>query len=253
MAAVFTPLAAKSANAAAVRISNCVAPSSAAAGRTRSIARSKPTGSVCRRSCQPDTCGEVYARPPIVAASRRVAVDFPFVPTTWIVSSSRSGFPRRASSSRIRSSPKPSVGHGLSELTQRVALCNVLPKLLALTLDGVRICVRHELLVSEHLLRPVDLLLQPRPLGLDVAATLAGGTDDRFEDPQRVAGERDANLATPVNPRRGLREVKRVVVASRRCRFRPRRHHESRPATRYLRPNLLGHMRHDGMEELEQP
>ncbi len=59
IAAALTPRAAKSAKAAAVTASNCVAPTASAAGRTRSIARAKPSRSVCSRSCQPETCGEV--------------------------------------------------------------------------------------------------------------------------------------------------------------------------------------------------
>ena len=50
-------------------------------------AASKPAGSVSSRSHQPATCGDVYApvRRPSAARSAaivRVAVDFPFVPTT---------------------------------------------------------------------------------------------------------------------------------------------------------------------------
>ena len=87
IAAASTPCAANSASAAAVSASNCVAPMRSAAARTRPTARSKPSASVSSRSSQPETCGDVYAptRKPSVRSSAaivRVAVDFPFVPTT---------------------------------------------------------------------------------------------------------------------------------------------------------------------------
>ena len=49
------------ANAAAVSVSNCVAPTASAAARTRATARSNESASVSSRSCQPLTCGDVYA------------------------------------------------------------------------------------------------------------------------------------------------------------------------------------------------
>ena len=42
-----------------------------------------------------------------------VAVDLPFVPTTWMAGYASWGSPSSASRARIRSSPKPSRGHGL--------------------------------------------------------------------------------------------------------------------------------------------
>ena len=50
-----------------------------------------------------------------------VAVDLPFVPTTWIAGYASCGSPSSASSSCIRSSPKPSRGQGESESSQSVA------------------------------------------------------------------------------------------------------------------------------------
>ena len=67
-----------------------------AAARTRPTARSKPSTSVSSRSSQPETCGDVYAptRKPFLRNSSaivRVAVDFPFVPTTCTRGNARSG------------------------------------------------------------------------------------------------------------------------------------------------------------------
>ena len=59
--ATSTPRSAKSASAAAVSASNCVAPPPRPPARTRATARSNDSGSVSRRSCQPLTCGDVYA------------------------------------------------------------------------------------------------------------------------------------------------------------------------------------------------
>ena len=124
IAAASTPCAANSASAAAVSASNCVAPTRSAAARTRPTARSKPSASVSSRSSQPDTCGDVYAptrspSPRSSAAIVRVAVDFPFVPTTWTDRNARSGWPSSSSSARIRSSPNSS-GHGESDAIQAV-------------------------------------------------------------------------------------------------------------------------------------
>ena len=92
--------------------------------RTRPTARSKPSASVSSRSSQPDTCGDVYAptrspSPRSSAAIVRVAVDFPFVPTTCTERNARSGWPSSSSSARIRSSPNSS-GHGESDAIQAV-------------------------------------------------------------------------------------------------------------------------------------
>ena len=62
----------------------------------------------------------------------------------------------------MRSSPKPSAGHGLSEATQsvadRVKLAPVPLELLALGLHHVLGRPRDEALVREHPLGPRDLL-----------------------------------------------------------------------------------------------
>ena len=98
-----------------------------AARRRRAAPRSSASSSTCR-SCR-------RRGPPGSAAAGRRA---------------------RASSARIRSSPKPSAGHGLSDATQSVAerieLAPVALELLALGLDDVAARVRDEALVREHLL-----------------------------------------------------------------------------------------------------
>ena len=70
------------------------------------------------RSLQAATCGEIVEPTRSPSESRScsiviVAVDLPFVPTTWIAGYASCGSPSSASSARIRSSPKPSRGHGL--------------------------------------------------------------------------------------------------------------------------------------------
>ena len=55
-----------------------------------------------------------------------VAVDLPFVPTTWIAGYEACGSPSSARSARIRSSPKPSRGHGLIASSHSTAV--VIPR-----------------------------------------------------------------------------------------------------------------------------
>src|SRR5829696_4390026 len=115
------------------------------------------------RSPQPATCGDRYAPAPSPAASRcastvRVAVDFPFVPTTCTDRNDRCGSPSAARSSLIRPSPN-SAGQGVSEaihavagpaLAKRVELAPIALELRALGVDHVGRRVRHEALVREH-------------------------------------------------------------------------------------------------------
>ncbi len=124
--ATSTSRAANSANAAAQSVSNCVASCASASGRTRSIAASKSAASPSTviRSAHVRTCGETVAPTDSPSASRsasivRVAVDLPFVPTTWIAGYASWGSPSAASSVRIRPSPN-SFGHGLREASQAV-------------------------------------------------------------------------------------------------------------------------------------
>ena len=74
------------------------------------------------RSDQERTCGERYApvdtpRERRSSSTIRVVVDLPFVPQ-WTAGSPTWGWPSSMSSSRIRSSPKPSSGHGDSASSQ---------------------------------------------------------------------------------------------------------------------------------------
>src|SRR5205823_5731281 len=99
--------------------------------------------------------------------------DFPFVPTTWIDGYVSWGSPSSARSASIRSSPKPSFGHGLSDSTSSTAEGIELPpvarELLAFGLHDVGGRALDEAVVREHPLRPRDLLLQALDLGRRVA------------------------------------------------------------------------------------
>ena len=71
-------------------VSNCVAPTRSAAGRTRASAAGRSAGrpSILIRSLHDRTCGESVAptespSPSSSCSIVTVAVDFPFVPTTW--------------------------------------------------------------------------------------------------------------------------------------------------------------------------
>src|SRR6185437_15996689 len=163
--------------------------------------------SVSRRSCQPETCGEVYAptrcpSPRSSAAVSRVVVDLPFVPTTCTEGKASCGSPSSASSARMRSSPNSS-GHGERPATQSVAgnrieLAPVACELLALRVDDLGRRVLHEPLVGEHLLGPRDLAVQPLALRVDVAVrALARRLHHDLEDPLLVALERDDHAAAP--------------------------------------------------------
>src|SRR3954452_11278525 len=97
---------------------------------------------------------------------RRAAVDLPFVPTTCTASKERCGLPSRSSSLRIRSVPKPSVGHGLSDSIQEVLLPDGIElaavplELLALGVHDLGRCVGDEAVIRQHPLGAVNLLAQ---------------------------------------------------------------------------------------------
>src|SRR3954468_24122808 len=101
----------------------------------------------------------------------------------------------------IRSSPKPSFGHGESDATYSVAEDIELPliarELLPLRLDDVRGRVLHEALVREHAFGAGDLFAQPVDLGRSVAvpAALLLRPHDRFEDAWLPPFERQADAA----------------------------------------------------------
>src|SRR3954451_25100533 len=96
----------------------------------------------------------------------------------------------------MRSSPKPSLGHGLSSLIHLVADCVELTpvalELLALGLDDVRRRASRERLVREHALGTLDLTFEPCNFRIHVPAVLLRTLrlHDGFEDPLLVAGER---------------------------------------------------------------
>ena len=96
-------------------------------GANRARPRARTTrGSVSSRSCQPLTCGDVYAPTPSPSARSsaaivRVAVDLPFVPTTCTDGNARCGLPSASRSARILPRPNSS-GHGDSDATHSVAV-----------------------------------------------------------------------------------------------------------------------------------
>src|SRR5439155_3258091 len=260
--AASTSAAANSARAAAVSTSNCVAPSRSAGSRTRSSAssRSASSWSTWIRSLQPATCGEVYAptlRPSRRrnAAARRVAVDLPFVPTTWIAGNARCGSPSSARSARIRPRPNSS-GQGERDSShssaEGIKLAPVPLQLLPLRLDHVRRRVRHEALVGEHPLGAGDLPAEPLALSLDVAVRLdASRAHDRLEDPPLVFPHLAERSAAAEDRREILNAVEGFRVRDETLvRLRPRSHDQ--PVVVELRPDLLGDVRDHRVQELEQ-
>src|SRR5439155_15110118 len=194
-------------------------------------------------------CGDVYAptfRPSArsSAAIVRVAVDFPFVPTTWIDGYARCGSPSARTNSRIRSSPNSS-GHGESDSIQLVAesveLTAVALEFFALGFDDIRRRFLDEALVREHLLTALYLVAQPLDLGGCIAVSLhAFRLDDRVEDSRCVSLERYANAAAPEHLRRLLHRLQGVGV--RRVRavgLRPARDDQTRLAVGQVGPDLL--------------
>src|SRR3954452_16071272 len=129
----------------------------------------------------------------------------------------------------MRSTPKPSTGHGLSEATQSVAdsvrLAPVPLELLALGLHHGCGRTRDEALVRKHPLRPRDLLLEPRDLRSCIAVGLHPlGLDDRGEDPCIVALQARQHAAAPEALGRLLNPYERAGVGLERLiGSRPRR------------------------------
>ena len=153
---------------------------------TRASARSKSASSPSTwiRSCQPRTCGEMYAP----TAARRASERRGARASSTCRSCRRRGSPgtraaaRRAaaSSARIRSEPeaRPS-GHGATatraqSVAERVELAPVALELLALGLDHLgpaRSATKRSF--ASILSAARDLLAQPLALGLDVAVRLS--------------------------------------------------------------------------------
>src|SRR6187455_3176795 len=136
----------------------------------------------------------------------------------------------------MRSSPKPSRGHGLiasshstavmALAVERGQLAAVALELLALGRDDRVRCVRDEPLVREHPLRASDLLAQPLNLGVPVAVPLdAFGAYDGGEDPPFVVrAELDLDAAPPEDLRSLLDTLeRRSIYGEPVVRVRPRR------------------------------
>src|SRR5205814_13560 len=130
---------------------------------------------------------------------------------------------------RIRSSPKPSAGHGLSDSIQLAAesleLGAVLLTLGFLRFDDLGRRLPREVRVRELALRAGEFLPDAPELRLHVACPVLARPDDALEDPGRVTAQRDANAASPVDPRRELRVLERAEVTRElRLGLGPRRH-----------------------------
>src|SRR6185503_13569099 len=204
--------------------------------------------STCTRSLQPATCGEVYApalRPSRArnAAARRVAVDLPFVPTTWIARNARCGSPISASNACIRPRPNSS-GHGERDSNhssgEGIELATVALELLALGLDHLAGRVRDEALVGQHPLRAGDLAPQPRGLGLHVHAVRLGALrlDHGVEDALLLLVELRPHAGPPEDLGGGLDRLERLARRLRAERLRPRRDDQARLTVRQVRPDL---------------
>ena len=132
-----------------------------------------------------------------------------------------------------------------------IELTPVAGELLALGLDHLGLRVRDELVVREHALAPLDLL---RSRSISAAAfplpsSARAGRRRRRSAARRLRADRDP--AAPEDRGRLLDGVERVrsLRTRRSARARARRS----DVVVELRPDLLGHVRHDRMQELEQP
>ena len=187
--------------------------------------------SVSSRSCQPATCGEVYAptRSPSRAEQRRRRPRRRRLAVRADDVDRRVGALRVAELGEQRAHPvEPELRPGPGAEQRRdpvspadgIELAPVALELLALRLDDLGGAFCDEALVREHPLGARDLLAQPLALGVDVAVRLrALGLHDRVEDPLLVALERDEHAAAAEDRRRLLHALERAGLAPRR---RPR-------------------------------
>ena len=112
-----------------------------------------------------------------------------------------------------------------------------------------------EPLVREHILGARDLLAQALALGLRVAVLAlrrAVRLHDRVEDPLLLAVElrHDAGAAEHLRVLLHRAERPRLRVVAR---LRPRRDDQPRRPVGQVRPDLLGHVRHHRVQQLQQP
>ena len=169
------------------------------------------------------------------------------------------GSPSAASSDRMRPRPNSS-GQGLSDSIQRVChagegieLSPVARELLALRLDHLGLRVRDELLVREHPLAPLDLACagaRSRRLRSRSTSSAPGGRRRR-----RSAARRPRATATPLRRKIAAASWTASSACRSACvrvvRLRPGR--DDQAIVVELRPDLLGHVRHDRMEQRQQP
>ncbi len=188
----------------------------------------------------------------------RVVVDLPFVPTTWTASNDRSGLPSRRRRSCIRPRPN-SCGQGVSpssHSTERIELAPVAGELLAL---GAR---RPLAARSRRNARSPACPRRGRSPCEDASRSACDVTvhrdalrpHDRLEDAALLLVQREPDTAPAERRGGGLHELHRDgrVLTGSRLR-RARRDDQPTSSVRKLRPDLLGHVRHDRVEEREQP
>ena len=243
--------------------SNCVAPSDSAAGRTAldrrlevrllaadadplapaahvrgEVGADRETGVEQERLGQP--------------RRRRLAVRADDVDRAGTAPADRRA---RASSARIRSVPKPSAGHGREGLNPARRVRQRIARASRARRRPPRARRSRRTSRSRASSRPArsPSATRARSASTSPCPSLCR-TDDRLEDPQRVAAELDPDAAAPVDARRGLRARRCASKSpSHACRLGPRRDDQPRLARRQVRPDLLGHVRHHRMEQLEEP
>ena len=266
--------------------------------RCRAAPTSRPRAATCRRRC-----GALRRR----AAQRswRVAVDLPFVPTTWIASKARSGMAEPLEQRLHPLEPESVRGQGESEATQAVSgrsdaapghvgpgsgvrqqgvesasfrpqddwgglstavdhrrtsrsgvaeggeLAAVALELLALrsTTSAGAFWTKRSL-ASIFSARAISCRSRARSASASAAARCGArvGLHDGLEDPRLVALERrhDAGAAE---------HLRRLLHAAERAGLRlvtglgPRRDDQQRAARGEVRPDLLGHVRHHGVQQ----
>ena len=109
-------------------------------------------------------------------------------------------------------------------------------------------------LVPEHPLGPLDLLLQPLALDLDVAvrpSRARAGRPPRRSAARRRRARRARRCAGRSLRPSARRSMSRSRLPSRAVGLGPRR--DDQPRRAELRPDLLGDVRHHGMQERDQP
>ena len=203
------------------------------APRRRAAPRSSASSSTCR-SCRR------RAPPGSAAAGRRA----------------------RPSSARIRSSPKPSAGHGLSD-GDPVSCGSRQARAGSARASRARPrrrrparCAVNDSFESISSARAISF--SSRAISSSSFAPSSASRAPAARPPRRSAARHlraaSSDAAAPEPLGRLLHADERVRVGRvRRVRLRPRRDDQPRRARGQMRPDLLGHVRHHRMQQLEQP